>query len=129
VRSRGNLWLNGLDVFNFSVREAPPNISELMRFCGTAPEEYDFFVLHQANKLMNETIRKKLKLPPEKVPYSLDKYGNTSSASIPVTISTLPAESAQGRKRWLLSGFGVGLSWGSVSLETEDLVLPEILEV
>lgn len=127
IRSRGNLWLNGLDVFNFSVREAPPNIRALMDYCQATADDFDYFVFHQANLLMNETIRKKLKLPAEKVPYSLGEFGNTSSASIPLTINTLPPEKYGGHKRWLLSGFGVGLSWGTASLETDGLVCTEII--
>ncbi|TND09673.1 MAG: 3-oxoacyl-ACP synthase [Bacteroidetes bacterium] len=127
IRSRGNLWLNGLDVFNFSVREAPPNISALIQYCQADTGSFDYFVFHQANLLMNETIRKKLKIPAEKVPYSLGQFGNTSSASIPLTINTLKPEQVSGKKRWLLSGFGVGLSWGTASVETENLVCTEII--
>ena len=78
----------------------------------TAIEDVSYFVFHQANRLINESIRKKLKLPEEKVPYSLGKYGNTSSASIPITIlSELRDKVTQGKNTVLLSGFGVGLSW------------------
>lgn len=86
IRHRRNLWLNGLDVFNFSVREAPININTLMQFAHCTQDEIDYFIFHQANLLMDETIRKKLKIPAEKVPYSLYDFGNTSSASIPLTI-------------------------------------------
>jgi 3-oxoacyl-[acyl-carrier-protein] synthase-3 len=129
VRHRRNLWLNGLDVFNFSVREAPPNITALFQQAGISPEQPDYFVFHQANKLMNETIRKKLRVPPEKVPYSLPEFGNTSSASIPLTIASQLREQALSPKKWLLSGFGVGLSWASCYTETEKITCPEIIEI
>jgi 3-oxoacyl-[acyl-carrier-protein] synthase III len=129
VRHRRNLWLNGLDVFNFSIREAPPSIANILTAAELTQEEIDFFIFHQANKLILETIRKKLKIPVEKVPYSLPDYGNTSSASIPLTIVSQCADRVQGRKRWVFSGFGVGLSWGSIFLETDDLVCPPILEI
>ena len=128
IRSRRNLSLNGMDVFNFSVREAPANITAVMNRCGKTAEDYDFLIMHQANLLMNETIRKKLKIPAEKVPYSLADYGNTSSASIPLTIVSQLAERAQQPARWLFSGFGVGLSWGSVSLETDHIVCLPVIE-
>jgi 3-oxoacyl-[acyl-carrier-protein] synthase-3 len=128
IRSRRNLWLNGLDVFNFSVREAPPNITAVMNYLNRTEADYDYLVMHQANLLMNETIRKKLKIPAEKVPYSLADYGNTSSASIPLTIVSQLAERAKQPARWLFSGFGVGLSWGCVSLETDQLVCPPVIE-
>jgi 3-oxoacyl-[acyl-carrier-protein] synthase-3 len=129
IRHRRNLWLNGFDVFNFSIREAPPNVNALLNFTGNKIEESDLVVMHQANKLMNETIRKKLKLPLEKVPYSLDEFGNTSSASIPMTIVARCAEAAKTKKRWLFASFGVGLSWGSCSLETESLICPPVIYV
>src|SRR5690606_28007124 len=87
-RSRRNLHLDGLEVFNYSLREVAPNIKALMEYNQTTIDDYNYFVLHQANKLMNENIRKKLKLPVEKVPYSIQDFGNTSSASIPITIVT-----------------------------------------
>ena len=71
-----------------------------------------------------------LKLEPEKVPYSIREYGNTSGASVPLTMVTqLRTAMTQGRTRLLLSAFGVGLSWGSVLVETENIVCPEIIEV
>jgi 3-oxoacyl-[acyl-carrier-protein] synthase III len=127
VRHRRNLWLNGLDVFNFSTREAPPNITALLEFSGFTAEAIDYFIFHQANLLMNETIRKKLKVPAEKVPYSLHDFGNTSSASIPLTIAARMKEPALVPHRWLLSGFGVGLSWASAIVETDKLICPDII--
>jgi 3-oxoacyl-[acyl-carrier-protein] synthase-3 len=127
VRHRRNLWLNGMDVFNFSVREAPQNVTAVMNQAGVSADAVDYFIFHQANKLMVETIRKKLKIAPEKVPYSLGDFGNTSSASIPLTIaSQLQGESALPHS-WVFSGFGVGLSWASVYLKTEKIVCPKII--
>lgn len=65
----------------------------------------------------------------DKVPYSLDEFGNTSSASIPLTIVTrLNNQLENTRKRFLACGFGVGLSWGSVYFETENLICPQIMK-
>ena len=130
VRSKKNLWLNGFDIFNFSVTEVPPNIRALMEGSGNSLDEMDHFIMHQANYLLNETIRKKLKIPAEKVPYSLKEFGNTSSASIPLTMVTeLKEELSGSKKKLVLSGFGVGLSWGSVILETNNLLIPGIIEI
>ncbi len=130
VRSKMALALNGLEVFNFSINEVPRSLHEFLDRTATTPESYDYFVMHQANKLMNETIRKKMGFPPEKVPYSLSRFGNTSSASIPLTIvSELSKDLENSKKKLLLAGFGVGLSWGSVSLNLTNVVLPEILEL
>jgi len=128
-RASRNLELNGMAVFDFSVGEVPKNIKEFFETTGTNPDSYDFFVMHQANLLMNETIRKKLKFPPEKVPYTLPKYGNTSSASIPLTIASELKDKVAGTTKFLASGFGVGLSWATVSFQTKGLVCPEIIEL
>ena len=129
-RNRLQIALDGMEVFQFSLREVQPNIERLLQDAGKNLEEVDYFVLHQANRLMNESIRKKMRIPPEKCPYSMEEYGNTSSASIPLTIShALRDVMQEGINRLVLSGFGVGLSWGSVYLETEKVVCPEIIEI
>ena len=93
-------------------------------------QNYDYFLFHQANKLMNECIRKKLKIEPEKVPYSLQNYGNTSSASIPLTIVTELADSLKDKKSSLvLSAFGVGFSWASAAISTDNLICLPLLEI
>jgi len=128
-RSRLHLELDGIGVFNFSLREVVPNIKALLKHTGTNLDEVDFLVFHQANRLINETLRKMLKTDPAKVPYSIREFGNTSGASVPVTMVTqLRHEMTSGKVRFLLSAFGVGLSWGSVLLETDSIVCPEILE-
>ncbi len=130
VRHRKHLWLDGLEVFNFSLREVAPNVNALLSHLGHDIDNYDYFVFHQANKLMNESIRKKLRLPPEKVPYTLPKFGNTSSASIPLTmVCELSGALSAGKHRLLLSAFGVGLSWGSASVETKHLICPLLIEI
>jgi 3-oxoacyl-[acyl-carrier-protein] synthase-3 len=127
-RNNFNIALDGIKVFNFSLREVKPNINKLLQEFELSNDDIDYFVFHQANKLMNETIRKQLKLDPEKVPSSLESFGNTSSASIPLTIVTELADKVKNSKlTLLLSGFGVGLSWGSVILETENIVCPKLL--
>ena len=77
---------------------------------------------------MNETVRKQMRVKPEKVPYSLKKFGNTSSASIPLTIVTNLRDTPPNQK-WLLSGFGVGLSWGSVILNSDNIYIAPLLEI
>lgn len=107
------MQLNGIDVFGYSVKLVPQNISELLSFSQQSIDFPDLFVFHQANKLINESIRKKLSVPEEKVPYSISEYGNTASASIPLTLGTVwkKHQSASG---WILvSGFGVGFSVAS----------------
>jgi 3-oxoacyl-[acyl-carrier-protein] synthase III len=128
-RSKRNLWLDGIEVFNFSLREAAPNVKTLLENINTSTEDYDYFVFHQANKLMNESIRKKLKLPVEKVPYSLKDFGNTSSASIPLTIVTELENKLNKPTNIVLSAFGVGLSWGSAAIRNADIKCFPLIEI
>lgn len=125
-----DLELDGLEVFDFSVKRVPPMIQELFDNVGKTSSEYNYFVMHQANRLMNETIRKKLGFISDQTPYSLKDYGNTSSASIPLTIcSELGDKIENGKVNMLLSGFGVGLSWGAVDLELDNCVCLPVIDV
>lgn len=122
--------LDGIKIFNFALREIAPNVNTLLQQLNIDKQQVDYFVFHQANLLMLESVRKKLQLPAEKVPYSLYDYGNTSSATVPLTMVVKLRQQLQAQKlHLLLSGFGVGLSWGSVYLETENIVCSELIEV
>jgi 3-oxoacyl-[acyl-carrier-protein] synthase-3 len=128
-RSRMNTILNGMDVFAFGISKAPQTIKKLAEQFAIDLESIDYFVFHQANRFMNEKIRKKLKLPEEKVPCSLKDFGNTSSASIPLTISMLKNINVGGGK-FIACGFGVGLSWGSVYFELDkNFVISNLMEI
>jgi 3-oxoacyl-[acyl-carrier-protein] synthase III len=126
VRSDHQIYMDGGEVFNFTMREVPKSIKNLLEFSNLNMESIDYMVFHQANKFMTDFFSKKLKLPIEKVPYCLDKYGNTSSSSIPLTISSeLNSVVNNTEKRIMMSGFGAGLSWGSAILNLKKCkVLP-----
>lgn len=125
-----SMKLDGIKIFNFALREVAPNINTLLTETAIDKNNIDYFVFHQANKLMLESVRKKLQLEPAKVPYSLYHYGNTSSATIPLTMLVNLRSQLQSQPlKLLLSGFGVGLSWGSAYLETEKIVCPELIEL
>lgn len=121
--------MKGMDVFAFGITTAPKSIKQLCKEYDLDFDSYDYFVFHQANRMMNETIRKKLKLPEDKVPYSMTHFGNTSSASIPITIVTQLADKAKGRKKFIGCAFGVGLSWGSVAFECDNLHISKLVEL
>lgn len=130
VRNRAQMKLDGLKIFNFALREVAPNINALLKEATIDKDSVDYVLLHQANLLMLESVRKKLQLPVERVPYSLHDFGNTSSASIPVTmVANLRHQLSNQSLRLLLSGFGVGLSWGSCYLDTENICCPEMIIV
>lgn len=129
-RSRLHLELDGIEVFNFTLREVVPNVKALLKEKELTLNEIDYVVFHQANRLINETLRKMLKLDAPKVPYSIREYGNTSGASVPLTmVVALKEELRNHRNRLLLSAFGVGLSWASVILTTDTLCIPDLLEI
>jgi 3-oxoacyl-[acyl-carrier-protein] synthase-3 len=127
-RSKVDLELEGMDVFTFGIDKAPSCINSLINDFNIDKAKIDYYVFHQANKFMNETIRKKLGLKIDNVPYSLKEFGNTSSASIPLTICTQLINVLKGQeKKVILCGFGVGLSWGSVLVDLENIIIPELV--
>ena len=113
-------------VFNFTINEVPDLIKKFMEREKRNIDDYDAFVLHQANKMIIKQIARKVGMPIENVPISLDKFGNTSGASIPLTIvDKYGIINNCSDIKVLSSGYGVGLSWGvvSITINTND-VLP-----
>ncbi len=124
------LEMDGESVFVFGISQAPKAIKALAANYEIDLDAVDLFTFHQANLFMNEKIRKKLKIDTEKVPYSMQEFGNTSCASIPLTLVTRRAEQLRNEKvKHIACGFGVGLSWGAVSFETENLIIPDLKEL
>ena len=123
-RTAENLYMDGMEIFNFTISTVVPHIQEIIEKCGFP----DIVVFHQANRYMLEFMRKCLKIPKDKFLYSLGKYGNTSSASIPLTLCSELKKSDKTNKS-LLSGFGVGYSWGSAMLNLRDTLLLNINEI
>lgn len=122
--------LDGMNVFSFGISKAPESIKLLAEKYEIDLQQVDNFLLHQANLFMNEKIRKKLQLLPEKVPYSLKNFGNTSSATIPLTMcSEINKSLSASRSKNIACGFGVGLSWGSVYFETDSIICSKLIEI
>lgn len=112
-------------VFNFTINEVPALIQEYLEKIGSEIETYDDLVLHQANMMIIKNIAKRVGMPMEKVPVSLDRFGNTSGASVPLTIVDKYGTCDESRDvRMLTSGYGVGLSWGvmEVTMNTNDIL-------
>lgn len=129
VRTDEQGYMNGADVFSFVIREIPRNVNEILEISSFTKDELDFFYFHQANKYMNDYLIKKLKIPDIKAPQSLRKYGNTSSASIPLNIVDHKGGSNVQNESWLLCGFGVGMSWASLVLSVRDIEVLPIIEI
>lgn len=123
TRTLENLQMNGAEVFNFSIREEPPAITEILQYARRNIDSIDAIIFHQANKYIISNIARRVKLPLEKAPCgTVEKYGNQSSASIPATLCDALGESlVQGGRELIFSGFGVGLSWASALTRLEKL--------
>jgi len=116
VRTGTDVLLDGPKIHNFSVGLVPGVLENACQVLGWDPHSVDYFVLHQANKMINNTIRMKLKLAQEQFPESLSDFGNTSSASIPVTMTArLDNQWNRAGTKLIMCGFGIGLSWSTLS--------------
>lgn len=122
--------MDGMSVFSFAITKGPKSIKGLCEHFGIDIDGVDCFVLHQANKLITDKIRKKLKIEEDKCPISMDLFGNTSCATIPLTLVVRrQKELTSGHLRTIGCAFGVGLSWGSVYFETDKIVVPDLIEI
>jgi 3-oxoacyl-[acyl-carrier-protein] synthase-3 len=130
VRSDEDLFMDGAEIFAFSLTEVPRLISRVLAEAGWTSDTADRFVLHQANLFMLKHLAKRMKLPPEKVVLALEEFGNTSSASIPLAMTqTLAGQLREENLRLVMAGFGVGLSWGAVALSCGPMVMPDLVIV
>jgi len=128
--SRLHERLDGMDVFTFGIRIAPQTIKELSTYFNLDISSTDYFLFHQANKMMLEKVKSKLKLDSNKVPINIDRFGNTSCATIPLLMVTeLKKELEERKLDLILSAFGVGLSWGALKLSTNNLKVVDLIEI
>lgn len=129
-RSRLHEKMEGGAVFSFAFFNVPKSLSALMKKHELTTDDIDYLLLHQANSFLCNGIRKKMKIGEEKTPMNIDRFGNTSGASIPLLMVTELREKLQThRLRHLACGFGVGLSLGSACFVTNQIVVPELIEV
>lgn len=120
--------MDGMDVFSFAITKVPKALKKLCAEYTLNLEEVNHLVLHQANKMIVEAVAKRLKMPHEKVVLGMRDYGNTTSASIPLAIvSECADEYRNGHQTSLMCGFGTGLSWGAAYIETENIIIPDII--
>jgi 3-oxoacyl-[acyl-carrier-protein] synthase III len=123
-----DLSMNGSAVFTFTITDVPKSINSFMSLYNIDKNDVDMFVFHQANLFILKHLAKKLGIPMDKVPVSIDRYGNTSGESIPLTlVDALGGSQSNETIKLLLCGFGIGLSWGGIYLEMDKSVcLPMI---
>lgn len=130
VRNLAQLSMNGQAVFTFGLSTVATEINALLTDRKLSPGNFDYLVMHQANQFLNDAIARKTGFQKEQTPSSLHDFGNTSCATIPVTlVSQLSDDLKASQLNLLLSGFGVGLSWANVILTTNNLVCPEMIYV
>ena len=123
------LQLNGPDVFNFGVNVIPKIMKDFFTEHNLSSDEIEHFIFHSANKMMNDKINKKLEIPEHKSPTCLKNYGNTSCATIPLTIITELSE-IEKNKSIVLCGFGVGLSWATMYTKTnKNIHCSELVQI
>ncbi len=129
MRSDEQGYMKGGDVFNFVIREIPKDIKRTLEYAGKTTDDLDYMVFHQANNFINAYIAKKMKLDVSKVPHTIEKFGNTSSVSVPLTIVSELHGKLDGKKNLLLSAFGVGMTWATGIVSFVDTKISDIVEV
>jgi 3-oxoacyl-[acyl-carrier-protein] synthase-3 len=127
IRRDVDMYMNGGEIFNFTLKVVPAMFDELFEFSQTPKEAVDYFVLHQANRYILQNIAKRIGVDASRLPMqTVSQYGNQNSASIPGTINAfLTQPFSQERLRSVFAGFGIGLSWGGCMIDTQEIVAPE----
>ncbi len=129
-RDLAALFMDGSEIFNFTLRSVPGMVSQVLQEAAADPGAVDAYLFHQANLFMLNHLAKKLKIPKERFPTNIDRFGNTSSASIPLLLtSDLAGSIAKRRANLVLAGFGVGYSWAAAYLPVGPLECVETVVV
>lgn len=131
VRAPMHTLINGMDVFSFAISKPPKSIVSFMeRHQIDKDKDVDFFLIHQANKMIVDRIVKKLKFNPEKTPYDLEEFGNLGGASIPtLMVARIQEELKIKPTTLLMSSFGLGLTWATMFMKTTPMVIPELVKI
>ena len=125
IRAPKDALINGMDVFSFAISRPPISVKKMLEQQELDKDnDIDFFLIHQANKLIVDRLVKKLKLPVEKVPYNLQEFGNLGGASILMLMTSEIGEQLSSKPLTLLcSSFGLGLTWGTMVLRTKSILV------
>jgi 3-oxoacyl-[acyl-carrier-protein] synthase-3 len=125
MRSDYDTHMKGMDVFGFSITDVPKLFKDFLAELEKTADDYDYFALHQANLYILKQISRKIKIPMEKIPVSLDRFGNNSSNSVPLVLADHFSKSVPADLKFFMSGFGAGLSWGCVDIViNSEVILP-----
>ncbi|AOY75652.1 3-oxoacyl-ACP synthase III family protein [Clostridium formicaceticum] len=130
IRGQEHIYMNGMDIFSFAVKEIPQIIQEVINYHGWNIADVDQFLLHQANNYMLKFIGRKAKIPIEKMPLNIDGFGNTSGTTIPLLICDKLKDRLKGENlNIVMAGFGVGLSWGALAASMSQVHCTEIIYI
>lgn len=117
IRSKDNLFMDGPEIFTFTLRSVPALVEETLQKAQATLQDVDYFVFHQANQYMLESLRRKIKIPKEKFIIAFENCGNTVSSTIPIALHSMKEKGMlQPGCRLMLVGFGVGYSWGATMM-------------
>jgi 3-oxoacyl-[acyl-carrier-protein] synthase-3 len=130
LRSQEHLYMDGSAIFNFVQTEIPPLIEGLLAKAGRSKESVDYFLCHQPNRFMLQKLADKMKIPHARMPNNVvERFGNSSGATIPVALTSNLAEQAKhGSLQVCLAGFGAGLTWAAMLLSLHNLAFCEIID-
>jgi 3-oxoacyl-[acyl-carrier-protein] synthase-3 len=128
-RSEEHLFMDGKAVFTFAVKEIPRILTDVMALHAWNPDDVDAFLLHQANAYMLRYIAKRARIPLEKFPINIHRYGNTNGATIPFLICDLSEDLLREERNIVMAGFGVGLSWGAAAMRLGGLDCADVIHV
>lgn len=130
LRSKENLVMNGIGIFQFVQTEVPPMVDRLLNFSGEDKDKVDYFMFHQPNRFILEKLADQMQVPRTKLPGNIvERFGNSSGATIPANITfNLGPRLKQDRLRLCLGGFGTGLTWGSMLLTLGGLDFCEMID-
>ena len=126
-RTPMDMFMDGMAIFNFAIKRVPALLEEIITYSNWEKEEIDIYAMHQANKFMIDYLRKKCKVPIEKMPIAMDGIGNTGPATIPILLTELKSEIGK-YKKVILCGFGVGLSWGALTCDLSNTKVLKTIE-
>ena len=130
LRSQDHLYMDGSAIFNFVQTEVPPLIEGLLETAGRTKDSVDYFLCHQPNRFMLQKLADKMKIPHSRMPNNVvEKYGNSSGATIPMALVSNLSERAKTESlRVCLAGFGAGLTWAAMLLTLSNLAFCEAVD-
>ena len=124
IRNLYNTYMNGTDVFSFTITDVPSAVRDFIDITGVGVDDYDCFAFHQANQYISKQLAKKLKIPMDKMPLCMDRYGNTSAPAVTMALCDCYGDVQNVTVKTMFCCFGVGLSWGvaSASIYADDIL-------